>query len=358
MGQEIDEILADIQKALDLVNASGPVLVTIEEDDLATVENETETILVDPTKFFGDPTKSIGGVVDFGDNLPFNFATGEPSLFPDGTMYGLFPNGELNADEDGDQIPDLLQDGSFERFTDARLAGNTFSFNNYDQEYGRETVRISLSFNEDYTFTGQRIDFSEISRSTTPLSGTWAAGEGNGWNLVLMDDSPTPAEIATIALESGDEDDDGSIWLEVEWTDATETFSLEGVSLKEVFSIEEALTAESTNLSTDLDNGDVYGLDLSSSGFQLIKPDGPFYPTNWYLENGNLVLVFDEASCQADLPCLTNVSASLVKGYRSEHGGLWLTLDWTETYSADPAYTFKATWDGWNFTPMPENNLE
>jgi hypothetical protein len=175
MGQEIKETLTDIQKALDMLAAaevgSEYPLTT---DDMGTEDPaDDERVIINPAAFFD-------GEVNFGDNLPID-ETGEPSLFPDGTMYGLFPNGELNTDEDGDQIPDLLQDGSFERFTDARLAGNTFSFNHYDQEYGRETVRILLTFNEDHTFAGQRIDFSEISRSTTPLSGTWAAGAGNGW---------------------------------------------------------------------------------------------------------------------------------------------------------------------------------
>jgi hypothetical protein len=172
-------------------------------------------------------------------------------------------------------------------------------------------------------------------------------------NLVLMDDSPTPAEIVTIALESGDEDDDGSIWMEIEWTDDTGTFSLEGVSMEEVFTMEEALTAESANFSAEHPvSGEVYSLDLNSSGFQLYRPGGPVYPSNWYLENGNLVLVFDQASCQPDFPCLTHVNAGFVKGYRSNHGGIWLTLLWTETYSSQADISFETTWDGWNFTPM------
>jgi hypothetical protein len=187
MALEITETITDIDEALGMVTATGPVDVV---DDMGTVdEADDETLWVNPNAFFG-------GLVDFRALLPL---TGESEFtdFPDTTLGGLLPenlNGVdplgMNEDKDGNGIPDMLEDPNF---YDALIVGKTFGFNDPMNDWIYKTLSFTGSGDGTGSFDGSAM-------------GTWVIDDDGKLVLSFSDEST----ILTIRLEDAWDDEGGA----------------------------------------------------------------------------------------------------------------------------------------------------
>ncbi len=214
MAQEIIETLADIDEALALVNADGPI--EIVTDDMGTAdEGDDETLVVDPSAFFG-------GLVDFRALLPFD-EDGDFTLFPDTTLGGIFATDtdplELNTDLDEDGVPDLI-DG-YSQFGDALLEGRFLEGFGFIPN-SMSSLHFSMNLSPDNTFSLQWT-YNEASGS---VSGTWAVVDGQ---LVLTNtnDDLTFFATMTLILDNGE---GGADWLDLNynWSIYGGVYSVDG----------------------------------------------------------------------------------------------------------------------------------
>jgi|LGOV01.1.fsa_nt_gb hypothetical protein len=286
----ISDTIADLDKALELLTGATTF------DDITM-----------------DLSGLFAGTVDLNSLLP-TFTDNTPSLFSDATLGGMLSGAlDINADEYGDGVPDIIQDGLV-NFTDSMLRGKAYFFNSQQN--------------------GGLIEFAAEGQAftipTQALSGIWELAEdGSYFELTYTVDNVEMTD--TMTFDSGWQDV-GFLEFDFTWTTGDEvldTWAVEVEQITEVAFTSEMLTNQTMHNQTypmyfsfykDLDGVDpYYGGKFSGNYDENGNEIWLDFNGIWGVSDDVLTLTPDE-SCTF---CTGPSTFTITKGY---------VLPWGETY--------------------------
>ena len=258
---------------------------------------------------FDDCTINISGLfagtIDLNSLLP-TFTGDTPSMLPDATLGGMISgNLDINADEYGDGVPDILEYDGKAKFTAAMLNGKAFkAVGNNLNWYG------TIAFNEDGTF-------NKLTEGENEATGTWELAP-DGLSISLTYDASNVTE--TILFNEGEDEEGYGIEFEVEWNNdapylipaTTIThFTNEMVVYRSL-----RLSTASTNFNAFFnDNGNYNGLfqRLVNNQWSDFNVDG-----TWSIDVNGLLVLTPSSDCEAMLGKdseLATVTFEITQGY-------------------------------------------